>query len=716
MTTENKQPSTSFPVLKTITGLVVLGVLFWISTWQALLFHSLTELFSIVIAGSIFILTWNSRRFFENDYLYFTGVGMLFVGFLDLIHTLAYRNMGVFPGLTVNEPTQLWIAARYTQSLALLIAPLFLRRRIDNPLLLLLGYTAWTGLILASIFLWKTFPDALVPTEGDAGQLTPFKIASEYIIVGILAVAAWQMHRRRATLDPQVLRYLYLFFGFSILSELSFTNYANVFSLFNVLGHLLKIVAFFSIYKAILETGFLRPFQLLFRDLARREEELRLSHADLERRVEERTLALRDEVRERQQAQRELQQAKDELEQRVIDRTAQLQAANRELERELAIRHRVEDALRQSEARLRRLAESNIIGVIYKSRDGRVTEANQAYLDMIGYTRADLQAGRVRWDRITAPEYLEKENLALQEADERGACQPYEKDYLRSDGDRVTALVGFASLELPGHYIGFVLDLTESKKAERALKEYALKLEHSNRELEQFAFVASHDLQEPLRKISTFGSRLRDRVASRLDEEERLYLDRILDASGRMRHMINDLLALSRVTTQGQPFEQVDLNQVVADVLSDLEVQIERTRGQVYADPLPSVDADPVQMRQLFQNLIGNALKFHKNGVPPAIHLTCRHETYKDQPALVLTVQDNGIGFDIQYLERIFQPFQRLHGKSTYEGSGIGLAICRKIVERHGGTITAESQPDQGTAFIVILPTSHEEVQIEGRA
>jgi signal transduction histidine kinase len=232
-------------------------------------------------------------------------------------------------------------------------------------------------------------------------------------------------------------------------------------------------------------------------------------------------------------------------------------------------------------------------------------------------------------------------------------------------------------------------------------------LQISNRELEQFASVASHDLQEPLRKIEAFGDRLKTRYNDSLDEQGRDFLDRVLVSASRMRSLINDLLNFSRVTTRAQPHELLNLSAIAADVVSDLEGRIGQVDGRVDIGPLPSVEADPVQIRQLLQNLIGNALKFHRPQVPPVVKVTGRMITSPaGKPLCELTVSDNGIGFEEIYLDRIFNVFQRLHGRNEYEGTGMGLAIARKIVERHAGTITARSKPGEGATFIIQLPTT----------
>ncbi|MBO3463313.1 GAF domain-containing protein [Aetokthonos hydrillicola Thurmond2011] len=227
----------------------------------------------------------------------------------------------------------------------------------------------------------------------------------------------------------------------------------------------------------------------------------------------------------------------------------------------------------------------------------------------------------------------------------------------------------------------------------------------SNEELQQFAFIASHDLQEPLRKIKTFGDRLKATCGDSLTEQAQDYLERMQNAVRRMQALIEDLLTLSRVTTRAQPFMSVNLNQVTQEVISDLEVLIQQTKGSVEVSDLPTIKADPLQMHQLLQNLIGNALKFHRKEVRPIVKIYSQVAKVVDGAELCqIIVEDNGIGFDEKYLERIFSVFQRLHGRTEYEGTGIGLAICRKITERHHGSITARSQPGEGTSFIVTLP------------
>lgn len=232
------------------------------------------------------------------------------------------------------------------------------------------------------------------------------------------------------------------------------------------------------------------------------------------------------------------------------------------------------------------------------------------------------------------------------------------------------------------------------------LEHRAAELARSNAELEQFASIASHDLQEPLRKVQTFAGQLATHEASGLTEKGQDYLRRMTSAAARMQVLIEDLLKFSRVSTQGRDFVPVDLGSVARQVLDDLEVTVRDAGAEVQVDELPTLAADPLQMRQLLQNLISNALKFRRADVPLRVRITAQQSGRWAQ----ITVADNGIGFESQYGARIFMVFERLHGAGTYPGTGIGLALCRRIVERHGGSIAAEGRPGAGAVFTVRLP------------
>jgi signal transduction histidine kinase len=254
-------------------------------------------------------------------------------------------------------------------------------------------------------------------------------------------------------------------------------------------------------------------------------------------------------------------------------------------------------------------------------------------------------------------------------------------------------------------------EMASRQRASEALEVMNNRLQISNRELQDFASVASHDLQEPLRKVQAFGDRLKTQSAAKLGPEGIDYVERMLNAAGRMKTLINDLLTFARVTSRAQPFTCVDLQAVTEQVISDLETRIEQTSATIRVGSLPQIEADVTQMRQMFQNLIGNALKFQKPGQTPEVDVSAHIVGEGESAVVKLAVRDNGIGFDEKYTDRIFTVFQRLHGRQEYEGTGIGLAVCRKIAERHGGSIIASSKPGEGATFTVALPVRQRDVE-----
>ena len=372
--------------------------------------------------------------------------------------------------------------------------------------------------------------------------------------------------------------------------------------------------------------------------------------------------------------------------------------------------------LEQSENKFRGLLEAAPDAFVIVNTEGRIEIVNAQAEEVFGYSRYELHGKPI--------EVLVPESLRDSHREHRRSYQanPWKRPLgighhlvgRRKDGSEFPVEIGLSPLETENGIlmISVVRDITERKQAEEKLARFAQRLERSNRELEDFAYVASHDLQEPLRKIQAFGGRLKARCAAALDDQGRDYLERMQNAADRMQTLINELLTLSRVTTKVQPFGPVNLADIFREVVSDLQARIEQVGGCVEMENLPTIEADRLQMRQLFQNLISNALKFHRaEPVVVKIHgqiLGPQERRVVGRPQIdglcQITVQDNGIGFDEKYLDRIFNPFQRLHGRGEYEGTGMGLAICRKIVECHRGLITATSMPGSGATFIVTLP------------
>ena len=752
----------SYPVL----GILLLAALYACSIYNYLLFHSIAEIFSVVIAGAIFVIAWNTRQYLSNNFLLFLGIAYLFIGGFDLIHTLSYEGIAIFEGYNADLATQLWIAARFFESLSILAAFLFLERkfRVRSAFLL---YAAIFSILLLTIFYLRVFPVCFVEGVG----LTPFKKISEYIISFCLLSSAALLVVYREKFDDSVRRWIMGSIGLSIASELTFTTYATAYGLTNLLGHYFKILSFWCIYKALVETGLRKPYALFFRELKQSEEQYRSLFTNMfsgfakhkalfdengkpvdyvflqVNRAFEKITGLRekdvigkkvtealpgiaedpadwignlgrvalsgepirmedyagplnrwysvsayspekgffvtvfDDITQRKQNEAALQAASEMLEIRVQERTAELSRA-KELFQTIIDNIPVMICLFDSHGDVR------VLNSHYKSLIGWDPEKN-GDTDLAEACKID-------------PTICEEIRSQMKQS------EPGWKDVILHATHGKELETSWATVELSdGSLIAIGIDITQRKRAEKLRELYLEQLKRSNKELQDFAFVASHDLQEPLRKIQSFGDLLVTEFSDSISEEGRDFLVRMQDAATRMRVLIDSLLAYSRVTTKTRPFFQVNLVEPVEEALANLAVLKEEKHASVEVGELPTVEGDKLQMVQLFQNLIGNALKFHRKGESPKVKIharTIREGRSGKADAYEIFVEDNGIGFDENYLSRIFAPFQRLHGKSEYEGVGIGLAICRKIVERHHGHITANSRPDEGAVFVVTLP------------
>jgi PAS domain S-box-containing protein len=384
--------------------------------------------------------------------------------------------------------------------------------------------------------------------------------------------------------------------------------------------------------------------------------------------------------------------------------------------RDITQRVAAERALRESEQRFRLLAENMSDLVCLHQTDGRYTYVSPSSVRILGYEPDDL-VGRDPYE-LVHPDDIERLRESAHRPALDGASPLTIQRMRRSDGEYIWLESAVKPIEdSEGNLVRLLTssrDVTERVLAEQAMERANKSLEQRNRELQDFAYVASHDLQEPLRKIRAFTDLLREEYADSLDETGDHYLERVHDAAYRMARLITDLLAFSRVTTRAKDFEDVDLGELTQDVLQDLEIAIEESGAIVEIGPLPTIEAERTQMQQLMQNLIGNAVKFRSPDDSPRVAIRARKgkRTLPGRvtiPTWRIEVTDAGIGFDEKYLDKIFTPFQRLHTRSNYAGTGMGLAICRRIVERHGGTITARSVIGQGSTFIVELPARQPE-------
>ena len=348
-----------------------------------------------------------------------------------------------------------------------------------------------------------------------------------------------------------------------------------------------------------------------------------------------------------------------------------------------------------------RLLDAASDSIFLVDSEGKIIFANEAAFKTRGYPREELIGMSIA--ALDLPEYANQVGNRIQQIFELGESV-FESAHRCKDGSVMPVEVHAQSLEVKGErlILSAARDISERKQGEDVLRNYAISLEKSNEELEHFAYVASHDLQEPLRKIGSFTELLARKYQDKLDDKAGAYIGYIVDGAHRMQILINDLLSFSRVTTKGREFAAVDCNALLARVQQDIEFAVKEKDASLSVAELPTVMADEVQLGQVFQNLIANAIKYCEAGKRPEVRVIAK----KSGAEWVFSVSDNGIGIDPQHFERIFQLFQRLHTREEYSGTGIGLALCKKIIERHGGHIWVESALGKGSTFFFTIPLS----------
>jgi PAS domain S-box-containing protein len=373
--------------------------------------------------------------------------------------------------------------------------------------------------------------------------------------------------------------------------------------------------------------------------------------------------------------------------------------------RDLSERRAMEAALRDAQARFDGIISISTDAIVSVDEGQRIVFFNQGAEQTFGYGAEEvigmplemLIPQRFRDDHHQEVSGFGRSPVRARRMGERGQISG-----LRKDGEEFPAEASISRYMLGGKRIftAVLRDSTERQRTEEALARQAAELARSNSDLEQFAYVASHDLQEPLRMVASYTQLLGRRYADRLDDDAREFIGYAVDGVTRMQSLINDLLAYSRVGTRGDEFAETDTSAVLARVLATLGAAIEENDAVVSFDALPTIRADAGQLAQLFQNLIANAIKFRRPEVAPRVHIGAERQ----ERGWLFSVRDNGIGIGPEYADRIFVIFQRLHSRSEYPGTGIGLSICKKIVERHGGEIRMESTPGEGTTFLFDIP------------
>ena len=417
--------------------------------------------------------------------------------------------------------------------------------------------------------------------------------------------------------------------------------------------------------------------------------------------------ALKEEMLRRELAEKELRGLYNSLEHKVAERTQELEAAKEALERQFGV-------VSQTQQRLQSIFESAPSGMIVINTSGEILQANELAHGIFRYP-----AGQLIGERIESlvPQDLRTQHLIdraryIKDPEKRLMGERRDLFGLCLDGSRVPVEIGLNPVagNSGKEIVASIVDVSERKEYERRIESRNEALERSNRELQEFAFIASHDLREPLRKIISFTKLLQSKDYGQFTDEGEEFAGYIVNAAERMRELLESLLSYSRVSSKGMNFGPVDLDKVLLEVQADLELTIAETSAQIHISPLTTLDADASQVRQLFQNLIANSLKYRAEDRFTKINISGRKIS---DNFYQLRFEDNGIGFGQSHADKIFEVFRRLHGRDKYSGTGMGLAICRKIAERHRGEIWAEGRVGVGATFYVELPYKQSEVSID---
>jgi hypothetical protein len=634
-------------------GIIIAVGLYLSSLYSYLLFHTLAELFSIVVACAFFFIAWNCRGFLTNNYLLFIGIAYLFVAGLDLMHTIAYEGMGVFPQYGANLAPQLWIAGRFLESLALLSAPLFLKRRPRLDILFA-GWSAVFAAVIASIFYWRVFPVCWIDGVG----LTTFKKVSEYVICSILAASIAVLLRRRDYFEPRVLKLILWSILCTIGAELAFTFYVKMYAFSNLVGHYFKIASFYLIYKAIIETGLREPFALLFMELKREQEALKRNQLAIEanKQALARSVALLDDTQEIA---------------RVGGWEYDLETGEYFCTKELC----------------------------------RILEAP-----------LDCARTPEQGHEFCAPDFMPQLHDAPQKAVLEGETFDLELPLITALGNSLWARAILKPHRIDGKTVKLscsLQDITERKlMAERQsqlmeeIKHFAYIVSHDLRaplinikgftdELENAAEVVRNALTDPRTAFHEERKAELSRAAQQ-DMPEAMKYIRL--AVSRMNHLINAILNLAKLERRELEFELLDMREIVTQTVGAMSYQIAQSGAELTIDQLPPATADRIAMEQIIGNLVDNAVKYLAPGRPGKIEITGKRLSAET----IFEVRDNGSGIDKPEQSQIFEIFQR--GKrDDVPGEGLGLAYVRTLVRRHGGRIWCESEPGKWTRFVFTL-------------
>jgi len=663
--------SFTFPRYITVIFLVLaLPVLYAISRYNYLLFHSLVDGLSIVIAACVFVIIWNSRHLIDNDYFLYVGISFLFWAFLDFMHLLGNKNMGVFPAYGNLGPA-FYIAGRYLLSISLIIATLFINRKL-NATLMFAAYSIITLLILLSIFYWQIFPVCII----DGAGLTPFKVISDYIICFILLGSIGVMIIKSRSFDSRVLWLIVSSIILSIATGLSFTLYTDPFGIMNLVGHMFQIVSFYLIYLALIETSLTKPQDILYRKLKQNEEALAKS-------------------------------------------IQQLDQANAELKQEIAERRQAEEELRESEYRLARAEKVAKIGNWKLMLDTKEFTGSLGAKSIYGLQADTISLDAVR--KYALPEYIDIMNKKLTDLITEDAPYSLDIKICRPTDGKIIDIHSIAEYDKKNNIVyGVLQDITDRMQAETQKAE----LEAQNRQLQKseslgrMAGAIAHHFNNQLGVVIGNLELAMDKMPQ--DEEPFNTLNSAMQSAWKAARMSG--MMLTYVGQKSGQHEPLDISETCLRSLPILRAVMQ---GNVVMEtdipsPGPIVSANENQIQQVLTNLVTNAwesvgdrkgtISLNVKTVTPeeitAVHRYPGNWQPKDNVYACLEVTDTCCGIEDKDIEKLFDPFY----STKFTGRGMGLAVVLGIVTAHGGVISVDSKPGMGSTFRVFLPVSADEL------
>ncbi|MFX1322247.1 MAG: MASE3 domain-containing protein [Promethearchaeota archaeon] len=736
--------------------LLILFLTYLTIFYNYLLFHTIAELFSIVIGGGIFIICWNSRKRIDNSFFLVIGVSFLYVGFLDFVHSLAYTGMNIFTGYDTNLPTQLWITARYVQAGSFLFASLMINKKIKINYLIIF-YTITTFILLVLVFL-KFFPDCFIEGTG----LTPFKIISEYIIDFLLFITIFIIYKQRFLFERKI--YITLFYSIiaTIVAELSFTLYAHAYGIPNLIGHIFKIISFFFLYKAIINIGLENPINFLFRKLKLSEKNLIAKASDLEKanfllkeaelryrttfeqspdgiiildpktlkavefndeicnilgytRKEFANLTIPDYDANENPKDTEIHvnkilgEGRDDFETKFLTKYGEIKdiyvtAKVIKLSGETYFQSICRDITEQKKAaelktRLASIVESSEDAIISKTLDGIITSWNKAAEKIYYYSAEEVLGKSIE---LLSPPSQESEILEILTRIKSGEkLEGFETERIRKDGSKVNVSLTISPIKDRNNIIigasTIARDITEKKKAENRLK--------------RLISTVSHELRTPITVLLMSMDYLKNYKKDIQPEVEVKLMDGI-DRNVKLLHKLADnILMISRIDEKRVDIDWIEYHplEIINNILTLMEPigKKKNLNFKIDIHKNLTLKGDSKRIDQIFRIFIDNAIKYSKENSTIEINA---FDDYKGKYNLngnngvLFQFKDTGIGISEDELPHIFERFYRSKNVSEIPGSGLGLSIAEELIQLHKGEVFVESKLNEGSTFYIFLP------------